>query len=75
MATDRVQLQDWVQLIRAEYEEFPDLRLTRRQVEESWKTSSATRRKSEIETSSSPEFIRCPDPSRVIVAKISRRRV
>lgn len=36
MVTDRAHLQDWLQLIRAEYEELPDLRLTQSQVEELW---------------------------------------
>jgi hypothetical protein len=36
MVTDWVQLQDWSQLIRAEYEELPDLQLTQSQVEELW---------------------------------------
>jgi hypothetical protein len=36
MVTDRAQLQDWSQLIRAEYEELPDLQLTQSQVEELW---------------------------------------
>ncbi len=36
MATDWAQLQDWSRLIRAEYDELPDLQLTRSQIEELW---------------------------------------
>ena len=41
MATDRVELQDWLQLIRAEYAEFPDLRLTQSEVVELWKLDTS----------------------------------
>jgi len=34
--TDWAQLQEWSQLIRAEYAELPDLQLTQSQVEELW---------------------------------------
>jgi hypothetical protein len=36
MATDRAHLEEWLQLIRAEYEELPDLQLSQSQVEELW---------------------------------------
>ena len=36
MASDRAQLQDWSRLIRAEYDELPDLRLKQSQIEELW---------------------------------------
>ena len=36
MPAERPQLQEWLNLIRAEYEELPDLRLTQSQVEELW---------------------------------------
>jgi hypothetical protein len=36
MVTDWAQLHEWSQLIRAEYEELPDLQLTQSQVEELW---------------------------------------
>jgi hypothetical protein len=36
MATDQVDLQDWLPLIRAEFDELPDLELTQRQVERLW---------------------------------------
>jgi hypothetical protein len=36
ITTDQVQLQDWLPLIRAEYEELQTLRLTQSQVEELW---------------------------------------
>jgi hypothetical protein len=36
MATDQVHVQDWLQLIRAEFDELPDLQLTQRQVERLW---------------------------------------
>jgi hypothetical protein len=36
MASDLVELKDWLQLIRAEYDEQPGLRLTQSQVEDLW---------------------------------------
>lgn len=36
MATEQASLHEWVQLIRAEYEELPDLQLTQPQVEDLW---------------------------------------
>jgi hypothetical protein len=36
MATGQTQLQDWLMLVRAEFDELPDLELTRPQVEELW---------------------------------------
>jgi hypothetical protein len=41
MVTDGAQVQDWSRLIRAEYEEWPDLRLTQAQVEEWWGLDAA----------------------------------
>jgi Fic family protein len=34
--TDPVLLDDWLRLVRAEYEELPDLHLTRAEVERLW---------------------------------------
>jgi len=34
--TDPALLDDWLQLVRAEYEELPDLHLTRAEVERLW---------------------------------------
>jgi hypothetical protein len=42
MLTDRAQLQDWFQLIRAEYEELPNLQLTQSEVEELWALDAET---------------------------------
>jgi hypothetical protein len=36
MATTQPKLQEWLQLIRAEFDELPDLRLTHAEVEERW---------------------------------------
>jgi hypothetical protein len=38
---DQVSLHDWLQLVRAEYEELPDLRLTPAEVEQLMKSFSA----------------------------------
>ena len=40
-ATDRTWVQDWLQLVRGEYEELPGLRLTQSQVEEWWEIDAA----------------------------------
>jgi hypothetical protein len=42
MYTDRHSLHDWQALIRAEYEELPDLQLTQSQVEVLWTLDSVT---------------------------------
>jgi hypothetical protein len=36
MASSVTQLHDWLQLIRAEFDELPDLRLTQSEVESLW---------------------------------------
>lgn len=36
MATGQPHVQDWLRLIRAEFDELPDLELTQPQVEELW---------------------------------------
>jgi len=38
--TDQMQIQDWLQLIRAEYAELPDLRLTQVQVQQLWRLAA-----------------------------------
>jgi hypothetical protein len=45
MLTERPTLHDWQELIRAEYEELPDLQLTQSQVELLWTLDSATAEK------------------------------
>jgi hypothetical protein len=42
MSTGDTQINDWLQLIRAEYLEVPGLRLTRPQVERLWELDSVT---------------------------------
>jgi predicted transcriptional regulator of viral defense system len=41
MVTGQPTVQDWLRLIRGEFEELPDLQLTQRQVEELWGLESA----------------------------------
>jgi hypothetical protein len=41
MVTGQPTVQDWLRLIRGEFEELPDLKLTQRQVEELWGLESA----------------------------------
>ena len=36
IAADQSQLRDWLQVVRGEYEEIPDLQLTQAQAEEMW---------------------------------------
>jgi hypothetical protein len=45
MLTDRPTLYDWQTLIRAEFEELPDLQLTQSQVEVLWTLDSPTAEK------------------------------
>jgi Fic family protein len=40
--TDPVLLDDWLRLVRAEYEELPDLHLTRAEVERLWGLDAPT---------------------------------
>ena len=40
--TDQVLLDDWLRLVRAEYEELPDLHLTRAEVERLWGLDART---------------------------------
>ena len=40
--TDPVLLDDWLRLVRAEYEELPDLNLTRAEVERLWGLDAST---------------------------------
>jgi hypothetical protein len=45
MLTERPSLHDWQELIRAEYEELPDLQLTQSQVEVLWTLDSVSAEK------------------------------
>ena len=40
--TDPVLVEDWLRLVRAEYEELPDLHLTRAEVERLWGLDPST---------------------------------
>jgi len=42
MSADQTTLHDWLQLIRSEYEELPDLRLNQSQVESLWGLDAMT---------------------------------